>query len=1022
MRRFLYCVSVLLALAAGCRKENVSPDPGPKPVPGVVTKYQISLVDGVCDYGGVQQMASGTVRLTDGSDAYYDISYSIDGGEHAFNLKNVLVGKLVDFQWPDSLCWGRHTVSGSIVCEESAVEPVQFRDTFWMKGSRLRDLKASLESKYRSLSPSEGETAGLSVGETGVLGFAYEPAATIVVSELLVSDGKVFNVNYAAVENGPGFVRYPFSVLDTGLVSVRCVLWNGPADSIVRSFRINTGADRPHTVMEVSVPGNVSFRIGDEGAFTVGYFPEDAKDARIESVKTSSPDLVASVDGMAVRLSAKNVGDYTVTVLVGDAKIAGTVKVKVIGTMVSDIYVEEELDGKVLAKGDEFVFHVNAVPQDAFDASTFKVVSTDAEVLSVTRKGGNAYVAKAAGYGGAEIVASAGTGSAAVEKRFRVDVLQVTAPDVVMNIGETATFSLKVIPSDSRQAYIREVEVSSPAIKATFEGLAVTVTATNVGDYRIKAVVGDAGVVVPVSVKVDGVLVSDIIVEENLDGRVLTLGEEMHIHVNPVPSDAYDAGTLVVKSSDSKIVSVSKSADRVYVLKAVGCGRAAITASAGSVIKVFNVDVLKVDCPESVTFDVKGKGAVRLSASPSDSKEAFVASVRSSAPELVAVINGFGVDLTASYPGEYSLDLAIGNIGIRRTVKVVVTGKGAEDIALSENIGGLSLLPGQSKTVTVSVSPADAFDAGTLKMESSDPGVMSVGSLGGSSYVLRALTPGKATIVATVGKVRKEYAVETFGVTCPESVSFDITKNDGRITLSAVPSNSREAFVKSVTTSSADLVAAPNGFGVVLSAKYPGEYTVKVVVGNIGIEKNVRVSVSGVAVSDISASGISDGMTILAGRSRNATISTVPAGAFDAGTLSVTSSDAGLLKVVPQSGGVYTLVGSSYGGRAVVTAKAGRGVSKSWTVDVFKVSANESMLIRPGEETEYTFTATPKDNAQAVVTRCTSSSDYLKVSVRDGRVWLRGEKEGEYSFTVCWGTMGVEKTCRVVVHDYTPAQ
>lgn len=232
--------------------------------------------------------------------------------------------------------------------------------------------------------------------------------------------------------------------------------------------------------------------------------------------------------------------------------------------------------------------------------------------------------------------------------------------------------------------------------------------------------------------------------------------------------------TLVWSSSDETVTTVDESGN----VTAVGAGTAEITVASeeGDVSGTCAVKVVVpaegVTAPKILELEVNGENTAQLDvkAKPEDATDVTF-TYESSNPEVAtvdengvvtAVANG-ETDITVTMTQKLETDKTAASAGenavvITVTTHVVVTTK-VESLTFEKGEGTLTI--GSSTTIKATVLPESASDQ-TITWKSSDESVATVDEDG----KVKAIKVGTATITASAGDVKAEYALTVRDVTC----------------------------------------------------------------------------------------------------------------------------------------------------------------------------------------------------------------------------------------------------------------
>lgn len=232
--------------------------------------------------------------------------------------------------------------------------------------------------------------------------------------------------------------------------------------------------------------------------------------------------------------------------------------------------------------------------------------------------------------------------------------------------------------------------------------------------------------------------------------------------------------TLVWSSSDEEVATV----DETGKVTAVGAGTADITVALeeGNISSTCQVKVVVpaegVTAPETLNLEVNGENTAQLDvkATPEDATDVTF-TYESSNPEVAtvdengvvtAVANG-EADITVTMTQKLETDTATASAGenavvMTATTHVVVTTK-LESLTFEKGEGTLTI--GSSTTIKATVLPENASDQ-TITWSSSDKSVATVDEDG----KVKAIKVGTATITASAGDVKADYALTVRDVTC----------------------------------------------------------------------------------------------------------------------------------------------------------------------------------------------------------------------------------------------------------------
>jgi len=293
----------------------------------------------------------------------------------------------------------------------------------------------------------------------------------------------------------------------------------------------------------------------------------------------------------------------------------------------------------------------------------------------------------------------------------------------------------------------------------------------------------------------------------------LSVGQTLQLSATVSPSNA-TSKTVAWSSSNAGIASVSNTG----LVTALKEGTATITASAGGKSATCQVTVTKAAVEvSSVSVDVSSVTltpgetlTVKVTVNPSDATDQDIAFT--SSDESVATVSKDGT-VTAVGVGTATITVTAGG----KSTTFTVTVNPIEVTSITLGLTSVTIIKGQSATLTATLSPDNATDK-TVTWTSSDESVATVSSGG----VVNALSVGTAVITATSGNVSARCTVTVIPVPV-ESVTIDKTSATisigETIQLSATISPS-DAAVQTVTWSSSDTsIASVSSNGIVKGLK-----------------------------------------------------------------------------------------------------------------------------------------------------------------------------------------------------------
>jgi len=368
----------------------------------------------------------------------------------------------------------------------------------------------------------------------------------------------------------------------------------------------------------------------------------------------------------------------------------------------------------------------------------------------------------------------------------------------------------------------------------------------------------------------------------------------------------------------------------------------------------------------------------------------------------------------ASVDGGNVVALAEGNTTITATAgektatcSVTVKKKIVHVTSVELNKTKLSLVEGDTETLTATVKPIDATDK-TVMWSTSDASIAEV-----EDGVVIAKQEGKATITATAGTKSATCKVDVAKMVIPvESVELNKTTLElleGESETLTVTINPDNATVKTVTwsTSNTSIATVENGK---ITAVMEGEATITAKVGEKSATCRVVVSKKVIPVASIELNKTE--LALIKGQSETLMATVKPDDATDK-TVTWSSSNSNVAEV-DQTGKIAAM----NGGSATVKATAGDkevACVVTVTVPVESVILDKTELsMMEGDEMTLTATVAPNDVTDKTVVW--STSDATIATVDNGKIIAI--KEGGAVISAKCGDKSA--TCDVVVEAYNP--
>lgn len=642
-----------------------------------------------------------------------------------------------------------------------------------------------------------------------------------------------------------------------------------------------------------------------------------------------------------------------------------------------------------LTEGDQVKLTATVKPDNATD-KTVTWTTSDASVATV-----EAGLVKALKPGSATITAKAdgkeATCAVTVSKKV-IDVTEVTLSETTLSLveGEEATLTATVKPDDATDKTVTW-STSDAAVATVEDG---KVKALKAGSATITAKAGEKEASCKVTVEKKVIPVTGITLDKTT--LSLTKGQTETLSATVLPADADDP-TVKWTSSNKAVATVEDGK-----VTAVKSGTATITAKAGSITATCAVTVTTP--VESITLDrssvllEEGK-TVTLSATvlPADADDKKV-TWTSSNEEVATVSNG---KISAVKEGTATITAKAGEQ--TATCAVTVQKKVVAVTGVSLNKTKLSLVKGQSETLSATVKPDDATDK-SVTWTTSNPEVATVDENG----KVTAMGGGSATVKARAGE--KEAACSVTVTVPVESVSLDqtsVTLEEGQqVTLVPTIAPADATDTKVSWSSSSTSVARVDSNGKVTAVK-AGSATITATVG--GKSATCAVTVTKAPVPATSVTLNKSSLELFENDTETLKATVTPSNTTD--VLEWSSSQPGIASV--SSGGVVTALSE---GTAVITAKAGEKeatctVTVKKVIRVTEVTLNKTSLdLTKGQSEQLTAVVVPDDATYPEVTWTTGNSSVATVD-QTGKVTAKGG--GTTSITAT--ADGKSATCTVTV-------
>ena len=599
-----------------------------------------------------------------------------------------------------------------------------------------------------------------------------------VITRMVSSDEGIVRVNYSGL-------TATFTPVYTGTASISMTL-----GGIEKVFPVTVTGN---VVKDFSVPQGLEMVMGDELDYEFQVSPLGALDAQVNSLVSSDDNVLRlTYNGLKAHLVAGKMGTAKVTVKIGS--VTKEFSVKVLGKYVTDFVVPGSDFSVDYGKTKSFLFR--AVPDGAVDAELVEVRSSDETILKV-EKGGGMSVNFTGIYPGTATV-SVKIGS--VTKSFLVPVKgsvvkDFTVPqDLSIERSKSAEFVIVPSPEDAGDKVINSLRCSDDSVvKVTKDGLKLKFEALKKGTATVTVVVGR--IEKSFAVKVTPKLVTDFSVPSDFTLEMLT---SKSYTVTATPSDADDISIVSLSSSNTNVLKVSHSGMTVN-FEGVYEGTANVSVKVGTVQKTFPVKVLgryvkDFSVPDGLTVPIGQKGSFTFVPMQSGCIDASIVSLSSSDESVIKTsYSGMTATFEAVYVGACTITAKVGSV--TKTFTVTGTGTVATGVNIPADLPGRQFAYGERSEFTIVPTPSDAYDAGTLKVTSRNPGICTVESLGNYRYAFRGVGYGHAVFDVCVGRYSTTFAVDVPETVTLTSDAGSVVPWNGSLSLTVGGSNSGWSWV-----------------------------------------------------------------------------------------------------------------------------------------------------------------------------------------------------------------------------------
>lgn len=502
--------------------------------------------------------------------------------------------------------------------------------------------------------------------------------------------------------------------------------------------------------------------------------------------------------------------------------------------------------------------------------------------------------------------------------------MKLKTPELAMNVGETLQAEMVLTPEDTTDS--REGVWSSDNPEIATVDKTGRIQALKPGHTLIRVQLGDFSD--SLELEVFAPLTSLAFTEEEI--RILK-NESHQLEMVYEPLNTTDDLSAGYDSSDWNAVRVSEDG----VVTAVGPGEAVITAWVADyeiqckVIVRVPMSGIDIDGPNR-SISRGERQQLRINYLPADTNDDRTIIWESSDPTVVSIDEQGGIE--GLKPGSVLITARCGEFESKIRVAVVIPATG---VRISET--HLSLLKGQSASLSAAVEPSDTTEDQSIHYYSTDPSVATVNSSG----QIQAVGGGSCRIVAAHGNLSASCQVDVKaplkGISLSEASLNLYEGASKKLSVSYDPWDTTDD--KSVRWSSSDPSVASVDGGQVKALK-AGDCTITAQVGSHSVSASVHVN------PYIWVSGLSLSRSEIYFNERGATVKLeayITPGNANNQSISWSSSSNGVARV-DQNGNV-SVTGS---GSAVITATAEGGISASCQVTADLPAAPVTIVLDPG--------------------------------------------------------------------------
>lgn len=547
---------------------------------------------------------------------------------------------------------------------------------------------------------------------------------------------------------------------------------------------------------EVTVVGRVSsitlneksILIKPKGTYqlTATVLPENATDKSVSWYSDNTSIVTVSSTGLVTAVGS---GKTTVHAVTSDGGKMATCEVNV-SIPVTKISLSKT--SATLYVGDESMdITASITPSDATDRN-IRWSSSD-ESVAVVIPGALTYASINPLKAGTAVITVTSvdggfTSTCKVTVKQHVESVSLNKSATTLYVGQSETLAATVGPDDASD---KAVSWSSSDASVATVSTSGKITAMKAGTAVIKVKTKEGSKEASCTVTVKQHVTAVTVNPSNL---TLNLGESKSLSATVSPSDASDK-SVTWSSSNTAVAVVNQSG----FVTSKGLGTAVITATSadGGLTSTCNVTVKEAIIyatslsltPAKTTLELNEKSSIKLSYSPANFNEELEWS--SSNPSVVTVENG---DIEAVGVGTATITVKGKNTSASTTITVkdryAVTG-----VKLDRQ--SVSIVVGETETLTPEISPADARDK-SVRWESSNESVATV-----DNGVITAVSSGSAviTVITNSGSFKATCNVEVLDKLIPiteisypeQNTTIEINQGESyTITATVNPSDANE--------------------------------------------------------------------------------------------------------------------------------------------------------------------------------------------------------------------------------------